>query len=140
MKGIDRVKATKKWQENRRNKGKKPTPIKKTKRDSSYIQTYYKAVEEKLGLLPHELLCEVSGFKYQDIHHIYSDKMGGSKKKSGIANLMALTREAHIYFGDKKHFMDFLKEVHENYMKTGITWREAHPDDPVLLEFLKTLG
>jgi hypothetical protein len=44
--------------------------------------------------------------------------MGGSKVKDTIVNLMALCRECHIDFGDKKQYMDYLQHVHELKLKT----------------------
>jgi len=42
--------------------------------------------------------------------------MGGSKLKDNIENVMALCREDHIKYGDKKDYMDFLKEKHQEFM------------------------
>jgi 5-methylcytosine-specific restriction endonuclease McrA len=57
--------------------------------------------------------CEVCGSRATDIHHIKARGMGGSKEKDNIHNLMALCRKCHIDYGDKKQFMEFLKEQHE---------------------------
>ena len=38
--------------------------------------------------------------------------MGGSKFKDIIENLMALCRECHITYGDKKQYKEYLKEIH----------------------------
>jgi hypothetical protein len=56
--------------------------------------------------------CEVCGCKAVDIHHILRRGMGGSKEKDHIDNLMAVCRECHIQYGDKKQYIDFLKEKH----------------------------
>jgi hypothetical protein len=42
--------------------------------------------------------------------------MGGSKSADHIDNLMAVCRICHIKYGDLKKYMDFLKEVHSEYM------------------------
>ena len=38
--------------------------------------------------------------------------MGGTIKKDVIENLMALCREHHIAYGDKKNYIDYLKKIH----------------------------
>lgn len=63
--------------------------------------------------------CEVCGRKAVDIHHLDCRGMGGSKTKDTIENLMALDRECHIEYGDKKQHMDFLRECHAKKLKRG---------------------
>lgn len=65
----------------------------------------------------HNCKSEISGLPAQDIHHIDCKGMGGSKLKDNIENLIALTREEHDEFGDKKQHMDYLKQVHADYIK-----------------------
>jgi hypothetical protein len=60
--------------------------------------------------------CEICGKRAVDIHHINARGMGGSKDKDTIENLMAVDRECHIKYGDKKEYMDFLKEKHQEFM------------------------
>lgn len=60
---------------------------------------------------------EISGEQAVDIHHIEARGMGGSKSKDVIENLMALTREEHIKYGDKKQHKDYLKGIHLSFMK-----------------------
>jgi 5-methylcytosine-specific restriction endonuclease McrA len=57
--------------------------------------------------------CEVCGKTAVDIHHIEPRQMGGTKTKDVIDNLMALCREDHIKFGDKKQHKEWLKSIHE---------------------------
>lgn len=57
--------------------------------------------------------CEVCGAKAVDIHHIEPRGMGGSKKADTIDNLMALCRECHIEFGDKKQHKFRLHICHQ---------------------------
>ena len=57
--------------------------------------------------------CEICGKMAQDIHHIECRGMGGTKKPENIENLMALCRECHIKFGDKKQYKDYLKDIHK---------------------------
>ena len=61
--------------------------------------------------------CEICGRKSTEIHHIKARGMGGSKHLDHIENLMAVDRECHIKFGDKKQYMDFLRDTHEEFMK-----------------------
>lgn len=56
--------------------------------------------------------CEVCGKQAVDIHHIKARGMGGSAKADNIGNLMALCRECHDRYGDKKQHMDLLKNIH----------------------------
>lgn len=59
---------------------------------------------------------EISGSPAVDIHHILCKGMGGSKEMDYIENLIALTREEHLFFGDKKQHIAYLKEVHFAFM------------------------
>ena len=61
--------------------------------------------------------CEICGKKAVDIHHLENRKMGGSKDKDYIENLMALCREDHIKYGDKKQFKEYLKEIHNKVLQ-----------------------
>ena len=58
--------------------------------------------------------CEVCGNRAVDIHHIECRGMGGSDEKDKIENLMALCREDHIKYGDKKQHIEFLITIHTN--------------------------
>lgn len=57
--------------------------------------------------------CEICGVRAVDIHHIDCRGMGGTSDKDKIENLMAVCRECHVEYGDKKQHMDFLKKVHQ---------------------------
>jgi 5-methylcytosine-specific restriction endonuclease McrA len=61
--------------------------------------------------------CEICGNKAVDIHHIDCRGMGGSSKKDKIENLMALCRECHITYGDKKQHTERLQERHDLRLK-----------------------
>jgi hypothetical protein len=63
--------------------------------------------------------CEVCGSQAVDCHHIEARGMGGSKDKDKIENIMALCREHHIQYGDKKQYKDFLKEIHLKNIPNG---------------------
>ncbi len=58
------------------------------------------------------IACEVCRATAVDIHHIDSRGMGGSKTADTIENLMALCRECHVEFGDKKHYKELLVATH----------------------------
>lgn len=57
---------------------------------------------------------EISEKKANDIHHIECKGMGGDPtcSKDRLENLIALTREEHDEYGDKKQYMSFLYAVH----------------------------
>jgi hypothetical protein len=58
--------------------------------------------------------CEICGAKAVDINHIHARGMGGTKKADNIDNLMALCRNCHIEYGDKKQYIDFLTQIHKD--------------------------
>ncbi|AUC15424.1 hypothetical protein BTO06_09855 [Tenacibaculum sp. SZ-18] len=62
---------------------------------------------------------ELSNAPGVDLHHIECKGMGGnpSGDKDRIENIIALTREEHIKYGDKKHFMSFLFKAHMRYLE-----------------------
>jgi len=60
------------------------------------------------------IYSELSGAKAVDIHHIIGRGKGGL---DCIENLMALTREEHIIFGDKVQHMVFLFDMHELFLQ-----------------------
>lgn len=60
--------------------------------------------------------CEVCANRAVDVHHIEARGMGGTSKKDEIENLMGLCRECHIHFGDKKQYLDYLKETHKKVL------------------------
>ena len=64
--------------------------------------------------------CEVCGKTAVDIHHIEARGIGGSKEADSIDNLMALCREDHIKYGDKKQYKQFLKNKHQEKLKQTI--------------------
>jgi 5-methylcytosine-specific restriction endonuclease McrA len=64
--------------------------------------------------------CEVCGKTAIDIHHIEARGIGGSKEADNIENLMALCREDHLKYGDKKQHKEFLKEKHQEKLKQTI--------------------
>lgn len=65
----------------------------------------------------HDCVSEISGLPAVDINHIDCRGMGGSKEKDNIENLMAMTREEHEFYGDKKQYIEYLKNLHGDYIK-----------------------
>jgi len=66
--------------------------------------------------------CEMCGSTAVDIHHIDARGQGGDPqgKKDVIENLMAVCRNCHIKYGDKKQYKQLLKEVHGKFMEKKI--------------------
>jgi hypothetical protein len=62
------------------------------------------------------MASELSGLPSNDLHHIVCRGAGSSKGKDRVENLMALTREEHIEYGDKKQYMTFLFRKHRDFM------------------------
>lgn len=74
-----------------------------------YVKTYLK----NMGFTTDcKIPCEVCNKTAVDIHHIECRGMGGTKDKNDISNLMALCRDCHIKYGDKKQYKEYLKNVH----------------------------
>jgi len=59
---------------------------------------------------------ELSGQQAIDVHHVSCRSMGGTKNADRIENLMALTREEHMEYGDKKQYMEMLYRKHMDFM------------------------
>jgi hypothetical protein len=62
--------------------------------------------------------CEVCKKTAVDIHHINARGMGGSKEANNIENLMAVCRECHVKYGDKKQYKDMLVSKHMEKLKS----------------------
>ena len=58
--------------------------------------------------------CEACGTTAVDIHHLEGRKMGGSKNKDFIENLIALCRRCHIKAETDKVFNNQLKELNKH--------------------------
>ena len=63
--------------------------------------------------------CEICQDQANDIHHIECRGMGGTSKADTIENLMAVCRNCHLKFGDKKEHKELLKQLHINVMSYG---------------------
>ena len=59
------------------------------------------------------ILCSACGTVAVDIHHLEGRKMGGSKNKDFIENLIALCRRCHIKAETDKNFNNQLKELNK---------------------------
>lgn len=67
---------------------------------------------------------EISGKKAVDIHHIIGRGRGG---KDRIENLMALTREEHLKYGDKNKYIAFLIGKHKQFLDfVGAKYSESY--------------
>ena len=75
-----------------------------------YLDYFGYGIDDKIN-------CEVCGAIAVDVHHLDCRGMGGSKEKDKIENLMAVCRQCHIEYGDKKQYMDFLKEKHNDRLQ-----------------------
>lgn len=64
--------------------------------------------------------CEICGTRAVDIHHIDARGMGGDQTgdKDTIENLMGLCRRHHIQYGDKVEYMEYLQQVHNEFMES----------------------
>ena len=91
------------------------------------MQNHTKIYLEKAGYDETSFVpCELCGKKAIDIHHIIGRGKGG---KNTIENLMALCREEHIKFGDKKQFMYMLLTNHKNFLsrrKVEFNWYDVN--------------
>lgn len=72
---------------------------------------------------------EISGNRAVDIHHIECKGSGGNPlgDKDRIENLMAVTRDEHVEYGDKKQYMKYLFETHYSFLKAnGVKFDEKY--------------
>lgn len=81
--------------------------------------------------------CQICGGKAVDVHHIVARGQGGTYKTETIDNLMAIERELHVLYGDKKKYMDFLYKVHENFMNNQTAYITVNPHHKAFDEMLK---
>jgi 5-methylcytosine-specific restriction endonuclease McrA len=79
------------------------------------VKKYTKVYMDYFGYCIEDFIpCETCGTKAVDIHHIDARGMGGSSiDKDNITNIMALCRNCHIKYGDKKDQLEYLKKKHK---------------------------
>tara|TARA_R100000734_G_C3318950_1_gene113877 strand:- start:5066 stop:5350 length:285 start_codon:yes stop_codon:yes gene_type:complete len=82
-----------------------------------HIQLYHDVFDHQPG---DWIGCEVCDSTAVDVHHINPRGMGGSSEKDTPENLMALCRECHILFGDKKKYKNLLTVMHREKIKRVI--------------------
>lgn len=82
-------------------------------RGPKHVQVYYDFFDlDEMD----DVYCEICGRKAVDIHHVFSRGMGGRKSANDIKYLMAVCREDHDKYGDKKQYRQMLIEIHFNKM------------------------
>jgi len=87
----------------------------------NYKQVYINA----MGYSKEDFIAsELSGKPAVDIHHIISR---GKRGEDRIENLMALTREEHIKYGDKKNHMLKLILGHREFLElSGVKYSHRY--------------
>lgn len=76
------------------------------------MRKYKKVYLDAFGYSEQDFIpCELSGSQAVDIHHIVN-------REDRIENLMALTRENHMKYGEIKSKMVYLLERHRVVLKT----------------------
>ena len=94
------------------------------------MEKHKRVYYQYFGYSPGDFIpCEITGLKMNDIHHIDARGMGGSDQKDYIENLMGVTRRAHVFFGDKEQWVEFLVQAHLSFMNTKTPWAELYPKD-----------
>ncbi len=92
----------------------------------NYKKKYYKAFNYPL----HKdtfVASELSGRRAVDIHHIVT-------REHRIENLMALTRQEHILFGDIKSQMVFLLKRHREFLvEAGVDFDEIWLNNKIII-------
>ena len=99
------------------------------------MQKHTKIYLEAFGFEQTDFIpSEISGKKANDIHHIDCKGMGGdpSGSKDRIEELIAVTREEHEQYGDKKDEMYFLYTVHLTRMELkGVKFDRHYMNDKI---------
>lgn len=97
------------------------------------MQNYTRIYLDALGFDETDFIpCEISGKRGQDIHHIIGR---GKKGEDRIENLMAVTRQNHIDYGDKKFYMSMLFRVHKAYLRNNNVTFDAEWIDNKINEY-----
>ncbi len=72
---------------------------------------------------------ELSGLRGNNIHHIKCRGRGGnpSGDKDRIENLMSITMEEDVKYGDKEQYLSFLYQKHKNFLEfNGVPYNESY--------------
>jgi len=83
-------------------------------------------------------ICELTGTRAVDVHHIEARGMGGSKQKDDIKNLMGLARLPHQLYGDLSFYEGHLKEAHYCFMENRIPYIQHNPNSMLFNDLLNT--
>jgi len=79
------------------------------------MQKHTKIYMDAMGYTDTDFIpCEISGKRANDTHHIIGRGKGGEDR---IENLMAITRDNHLKYGDKRQHMVDLLFIHESKLK-----------------------
>jgi len=74
----------------------------------NYTKTYYNFFKYDIcDFIP----CEICGKNSTDIHHILA-RSQHRELENDITNLMAVCRDCHIEYGDKKQHIEYLQKIH----------------------------
>lgn len=87
------------------------------------MRNHTKVYFEALGYdLEDFIPCEITGLRAVDIHHIENRSIGGNPymDKDRIENLMAVTREVHLKYGDNLQFMAELFQRHKYFLEENL--------------------
>jgi len=79
------------------------------------MQKYKKIYLDGMGFDETDFIpSEISEGKSNDIHHIIGRGRGGTDR---IENLMAVTRQEHIDYGDKQDYIVMLLKIHRKRLE-----------------------
>lgn len=80
------------------------------------MKSYTKVYLDHLRLTTADFIpCEICQNQAVDIHHIWARSIR-KDLENDINNLMALCREHHIEYGDKKMYREWLQGIHNTYL------------------------
>lgn len=76
---------------------------------ANHLRIYYESFGYDTELDGFFAPCEITEAKGQDVHHIIGR---GKRGPDRIENLMLLSRDAHVEYGDKTDYMVLLFKIH----------------------------
>ena len=96
---------------------------------------HYRKYADHFGYMPGEAMtCELTGYvsRHNNLHHIVARQMGGNPlgDRDEVVNVMCIRTDLHDMYGDKKQYMDFLKEAHRLFMEDRLPWVERGHELP----------